>query len=235
MTLRIACADGRDRDRAIAAALSAVRRGDLVLLPMEGVYAIATDAFSRRGVAALREAKSYDAGVPLPVMVGARSTVTGIASGVCEQARILMDAFWPGALTLLLTPQRTLAWDLPMDVPLAVRMPLHPVALALLRQSGPLAVTAANLPGLTAPVDVDDALEQLGDTVALALDAGDLSGGERLPSTVVDVTGDRPRVVRSGAVSLADLRRACPDVEADEHDAPRRVSPLPGQPSEGDR
>ncbi len=234
MTLRIACADGRDRDRAVAAALSAVRRGDLVLLPMEGVYAVATDAFSRRGVAALRQVKVHDRSVPLPVMVGARSTVAGIASGVCEQARILMDAFWPGALTLLLTPQRTLAWDLPMDVPLAVRMPLHPVSLALLRQSGPLVVTSANLPGLAAPFDVDDALEQLGDAVALALDAGDLSGGERLPSTVVDATGAQPRVVRAGAVSLADLRRACPDVEAEVPDTPRRVSPSQGQPPEGD-
>ena len=81
MTLRIACADGRDRDRAVAAALAAVRRGDLVLLPTESVYAVATDAFSRRGVAALREVKGYDETVPLPVMVGARSTVTGIASG----------------------------------------------------------------------------------------------------------------------------------------------------------
>jgi tRNA A37 threonylcarbamoyladenosine synthetase subunit TsaC/SUA5/YrdC len=113
-------------------------------------------------------------------------------------------------------------------------MPLHPLALALLRQSGPLAVTAANLPGLAAPVDVDDALEQLGDRVALALDAGDLSDGDALPSTVVDVTSARPRVVRSGAVSLADLRRACPDVEADDPGLPRRVSPSPDPPLEGD-
>ena len=105
-----------------------------------------------------------------------------------------MDAFWPGALTLLLTPQRTLAWDLPMDAPLAVRMPLHPLALALLLKSGPLVVTSANLPGMSAPADVDDALEQLGDAVGVALDAGDLSDGEALPSTVVDVTGpDRAR------------------------------------------
>jgi L-threonylcarbamoyladenylate synthase len=219
VTQRIPCADGAHRARAVAAALSAVRRGDLVLIPTESVYAIATDAFSRRGVAAMREAKGYDESVPLPVMVGARATVAGIAARVPDDARALMDAFWPGSLTLLLKPQPTLAWDLPADAPLAVRMPLHPVALALLATSGPLVVTTANQPGMAAPVDVDDAVAQLGDAIGLALDAGDLSAAEPLPSTVVDVTGDQPRVVRIGAIPVERLRRVCPHVLADEGSA----------------
>jgi L-threonylcarbamoyladenylate synthase len=216
MTQRIDCADGAHRDRAVAAALAAVRRGDLVVLPTEAVYAIATDAFSRRGVDAIREVKGYDAHVPLPVMVGSRTTVPGIASRVSDDARALMDAFWPGPLTLLLAPQPTLAWDLPAGAPVAVRMPLHPVALALLAQSGPLVVTTANLPGLPAPTDADDAILQLGDHVALALDAGDLApvAGEDPPlaSTVVDVSGQQPTVVRIGAIGLDRLRRICPHV-----------------------
>ncbi|MBK9738606.1 MAG: threonylcarbamoyl-AMP synthase [Actinobacteria bacterium] len=219
MTLRILCADGTNRERAVAAGLAATRRGDLVLIPTETVYAIATDAFSRRGVSALREAKGYDDQVPLPVLVGARSTVPGVAARVGDDARALMDAFWPGLLTLLLPPQPTLAWDLPNGAPLAVRMPLHPVALALLAASGPLVVTTANLRGLPAPADVDDALAQLGDSVALALDAGDLTDESGLPSTVVDLTGDAPRVVRMGSVSLDALRGACPAV-LDEHGSP---------------
>lgn len=210
MTQRIDCADGAHRERAVAAALAAVRRGDLVLIPTESVYAIATDAFSRRGVVSLRAAKGYDDRVPLPVMVGARSTVAGIATGISDDARALMDAFWPGSLTLLLPAQSTLAWDLPHDAPLAIRMPLHPVALALLAATGPLVVTAANLPGMPAPSDVDDALEQLGDQVALALDAGDLTDESALPSTVIDVTGGTPRVIRVGAVSVSDIHRVCP-------------------------
>lgn len=215
MTQRIACADGAHRAQAVTAALAAVRRGDLVLIPTESVYAIATDAFSRRGVDALREVKGYDTEVPLPVMVGARSTVPGIAARVPDEARLLMEACWPGALTLLLTPQTTLAWDLPASAPLAVRMPLHPMALALLQRSGPLVVTTANLPGLPAPTDVDDALTQVGDAVALALDAGSLATEPTLPSTVVDVTGPVPRVVRQGAVPLETLLRACPTVLAE--------------------
>lgn len=219
MTLRIPCADGLNRDRAVATAMAAVRRGDLVLMPTESVYAIATDAFSRRGVGALRTAKGYDHLVPLSVMVGARSTVTGIAAGVSDQAKALMEAFWPGPLTLLLAPQPTLAWDLPGAAPLAVRMPLHPLALALLASSGPLVVTTANLPGMAAPTSVDDALEQLGDGVALALDAGDLAGDPALPSTVVDVTGTEPVVIRAGAVTQADIDRICPPARPDDGEA----------------
>lgn len=212
MTQRIDCADGHRREKSVAAALAAVRRGDLVLLPTESVYALATDAFSPRGVAALREAKGYDEHVPLPVMVGARATLAGVAARVPDDARVLIDAFWPGPLTVLLRPQPTLAWDLPFDAPLAVRMPLHPVALALLERSGPLVVTAANLPGMDAPSTVDDALAQVGEDVALALDAGPLTDDSGLPSTVVDITGERPRVAREGAVSVDALRRVCPHV-----------------------
>lgn len=215
MTQRIPCADGAHRARAVTAALAAVRRGDLVLVPTETVYAIATDAFSRRGVQSLREVKGYDAQVPLSVMVGSRSTVPGIAARVSDDARVLMEAFWPGALTLLLAPQPTLAWDLPAEAPLAVRMPLHPMALALLEQSGPLVVTTANLPGMPAPADVDDAVGQLGDAVALALDAGPLGAEPALPSTVVDASGPVPRVVRLGSIPLNQLRLACPHVLAE--------------------
>lgn len=210
MTQRIACADGVRRDQAVAAALAAVRRGDLVLIPTESAYALATDAFSARGVAKLRDAKDHDAHSPLPVMVGSRTTVGGIVRRVSDDARALMDAFWPGPVTLLMPPQPTLAWDLPADAPLGVRMPVHPLALALLGRSGPLVVTGANAPGMPAPRDVDAAIIQLGDAIDLALDAGTLDDG--LPSTIVDVTGDEPEVVRVGEVGWDRLREVCPHV-----------------------
>lgn len=219
MTQRIACADGSRRDPAITAARAAVRRGDLVIVPTESVYALATDAFSSRGVAAMREAKGYDRHDPLPVMVGSRATVSGIAARPSNDARALMEAFWPGPLTLLLTPQSTLAWDLPADAPLAVRMPLHPVMLALLAGSGPLIVTTANLPGLEAPTSVDEAVAQLGDAAALALDAGVLDAGTHLPSTIVDASVDPPRIVRQGALTHETLAALCPRVLPGDDDA----------------
>lgn len=212
MTQRILCADGAHRDQAVASALAALRRGDLVLLPTESVYAVAADAFSRRGVATLREAKGYEDDAPLPVMVGSRSTVPGIAARVSADADALMARCWPGALTLLLTPQPSLAWDLPADAALAVRMPLHPVALAVLQATGPLVVTAANLPGMAAPTDVDDALAQAGDVATLALDAGPLGEDPGVPSTIVDATASPPRIVRAGSVPLEVLRECCPSV-----------------------
>ena len=212
MTQRILCADGAHRDQAVASALAALRRGDLVLLPTESVYAVAADAFSRRGVATLREAKGYEDDAPLPVMVGSRSTVPGIAARVSADADALMARCWPGALTLLLTPQPSLAWDLPADAALAVRMPLHPVALAVLQATGPLVVTAANLPGMAAPTDVDDALAQAGDVATLSLDAGPLGEDPGVPSTIVDATASPPRIVRAGSVPLEVLRECCPSV-----------------------
>lgn len=221
MTQWIACADGAHRDRAVAAALAAVRRGDVVVLPTEHVYAVATDAFSARGIARLREAKAYESAAPIPVMVASRTTVPGIATHVTPAVTALMEAFWPGLLTVLLRPQPSLAWSLPADSPVGVRVPAHPIALALLARSGPLAVTTANLPGVPAPLDVDDALAQLGDHVALALDGGPLDpralgaapSDRPTVSTVVDATGQAPVIVREGAVSAAEIARVTGAVE----------------------
>lgn len=210
MTVRIPCADGAERERAVNAVLAAVRRGDLVIMPTETAYAVATDAFSDRGVTRLHEARGSDPALPVPVMVGRRPTVAGIAIRVSVDAERLMDAFWPGPLTLLLTPQPSLAWDHPEGVPVAVRMPIHPLTLAVLARTGPLAVTTANTPGLPAPLDVDDALLQLGDHVAVALDAGEVLDPGGLPSTVVDATGKAPVIVRIGALGVAEVTRVCP-------------------------
>lgn len=228
MTQTIACADGRDREHAVTVALAAVRRGDLVVVPTEGVYAIVTDAFSARGVARLREAKGYASDAPIPVFVGARATVGGVAAAISSQARDLMDAFWPGELTLLLRPQPTLAWDLPRGQSIAVRMPLHPLTLALLSRSGPLVGTSANAPGLPAPTTATDAVTQLGAAVSIALDAGALDAGDAdesssgrpgttgsTLSTIVDCTVNPIRVVRQGVVTVADIERVCPGVLAE--------------------
>lgn len=207
------------REQAVASARAALLRGDLVLLPTESVYAVAADAFSARGVTAVREMKGYWDDIPLPVMVGQRSTVPGIAARISDDARSLMEAFWPGPLTIMLTPQPSLAWNQPEGAPVAVRMPLHPLALAVLAATGPLVVTTASLPGLSAPLRADDALLQLGEEIALALDAGALDEEAGLPSTIVDATGTQVSVVRPGALDAAALRRVCPSVILGE-DAP---------------
>ncbi|MFA7323327.1 MAG: L-threonylcarbamoyladenylate synthase [Candidatus Nanopelagicales bacterium] len=209
--LTLSGAAGADRDRAVLVAVSAAKRGDLVLLPTESVYALATDPFSRRGVLAIREAKHQAENSPLPLMVPTAMTVSGIATGVTPLVQALMEAFWPGPLTLLLPPQPSLAWDLPSGLPVTVRMPLHPLTLAILDRTGPLVVTAANVPGLPAPVSIDAALEQLGECAAVAIDVGELEA-DALPSTVVDVTGGIPHVLRHGALSVTLLREVVPEI-----------------------
>jgi len=211
--LILSSATGTDRERAISAAVSAVKRGDLVLLPTESAYALVTDPFSSRGVAALRAAKGQAHDSPLSLMVPSAATVSGIASGVTAPVQALMQAFWPGALTLLLRPQPTLAWDLSPDLPIAVRMPLHPVMLAVLDKCGPLAVTTANAPGLPAPGSIQAVVDQLGECASLAIDAGELDVTQ-LPSTVLDMSGLDPLVVRQGSLSVVQLQQVAPGIPA---------------------
>lgn len=212
MTLRFDCTDDAERARGITAAVASIKRGDLVVLPTESVYAVATDGFSARGARAVREAKGQSAVTPLPIMIANITTVPGIAFNPSIAAMDLMHGFWPGALTVLVTPQPSLAWDHPAGAPLAVRIPLHPVTLEILRATGPMIVTGANAVGGAAALTVDDALEVLGETATIALDAGPLGADPvlSLPSTVVDATGEVPVLLREGAITLEQLRSVVP-------------------------
>jgi tRNA threonylcarbamoyl adenosine modification protein (Sua5/YciO/YrdC/YwlC family) len=214
VSLSFDMADAGHRRRGLDAATSAVRRGDLVVLPVDTVYAVVCDAFSDRGTGRLREAKGVGPEVPLQVLVGTPATIDGLGYGLSKAARDLAEAFWPGGLTLVVREQPSLTWDL-ADAAGAVglRMPLHPVALELLRATGPLAVSAASRAGSLPPGDVVAAGSQLGDAVAVYLD-----GGPTLPaaaSTIVDVTGPVPRLLRPGAVDVDTLRSICPDLACD--------------------
>ena len=200
----------RRRAEAIARAVTACKRGDVICLPTESVYALATDLFQRRGTQAIRAAKGQQSTTPLPVMVPNAATTNGIARAAGIDAARLMEAFWPGLLTLLLPAQPTLAWDNPIDAPVAVRMPVHPVTLEVLAGTGPLAVTAANRVGMPAPATLEQVQVTMGDEVFLGLDAGPVPDPEGLPSTVVDCTGVTPQLVREGAIDTQALLSVCP-------------------------
>lgn len=196
---------------AISAAVAALRRGELVVLPTDTVYGVAADAFDPAAVGRLLEAKGRGRDMPTPVLVPALRTLDGLVDDVPPVARELVEAFWPGALTLVLRHAATLAWDLgDTKGTVALRMPLDPVALAVLEQTGPLAVSSANRTGLRPPSDAAEAARQLGTAVAVYLDGG--PSGDPVASTILDLTGDVPRVVRQGAVPLADLRAVLPDL-----------------------
>jgi tRNA threonylcarbamoyl adenosine modification protein (Sua5/YciO/YrdC/YwlC family) len=203
---------GTDEERlaAIDAASRAVQRGGLVILPTDTVYGIGADAFDPAAVRALLAAKGRGREMPPPVLVSAASTLDALAVGVPAYARTLVEAFWPGPLTLVCHQQSSLQWDLgDTRGTVAVRMPDHPVARELLERTGPLAVSSANRTGMPAATDADQAEEMLGDDVDVIVDVGPVdeagTAGGGLASTIVDVTRTPGRVLRRGALSLADL------------------------------
>jgi len=198
------CADPEARLAGLAAAAGAVRSGRLVVLPTDTLYGLGADAFSSIAVRALLAAKGRGPDMPVPVLVGSWNTIDGLVTNVPAAARELLEAFWPGGLSLVLPHAPSLNWDLGITRgTVMLRMPLHPVALELLREIGPMAVSSANISGRPPATTVAEATDQLGSSVAVYLDGGPCRVG--VASTIVDLTGDEPRVLREGAVPVAEV------------------------------
>lgn len=207
------CRDPDERARGLRAAIDAVGRGDLVVLPTDTVYGVGADAFVPVAVRRLLAAKGRGRDMPPPVLIPSWRTLDGLVMDVPRMARELVEAFWPGGLTLVVEHAPSLSWDLgDTRGTVAVRMPLHPVSLEVLAETGPMAVSSANLSGLPPAATAAEARDQLGDAVEVYLEAGPSAG--RVPSTIVDLTGPAPRVLRAGAVSVEALREIIPDLVA---------------------
>jgi tRNA threonylcarbamoyl adenosine modification protein (Sua5/YciO/YrdC/YwlC family) len=192
------------RESAIEAASLAVQRGELIVLPTDTVYGVAADAFDPAAVSALLRAKGRGREMPPPVLVSAATTIDALAVRVPDYARTLVEKFWPGPLTIVCHQQSSLQWDLgDTRGTVAVRMPDHELAREILERTGPLAVSSANSTGSPAATDADEAERMLGESVAVLVDAGPSPGGQA--STIIDVTGERGRVLRRGALSLEEL------------------------------
>ncbi|WP_438353398.1 L-threonylcarbamoyladenylate synthase [Microbacterium sp. CJ88] len=213
--------DTRDEAQLLPAmrqARQAIGRGDLVVLPTDTVYGVAADAFNARAVQALLDAKGRGRQSPPPVLVAGVTTLRALVAEVPEPVERLVEAFWPGGLTIVLPAQPSLSWDLgETRGTVAVRMPDHRLALELLEDTGPLAVSSANLTGQAAAVRAIDARDMLGDSVAVYLDGGPSSRG--IASTIIDATSlvgaaEEPlvRVLREGAIDLSALRGVLGDL-----------------------
>jgi L-threonylcarbamoyladenylate synthase len=202
---RYDCSEPIERNRGIAEAAAAVRRGELVVLPTDTVYGIGCDAFTPAAVTALLEAKGRGRDMPPPVLVGTVRAASALMEDLGMHGQDLIDEFWPGALTIVCRANPNLAWDLgDTKGTVAVRMPLHDFTLQLLKETGPLAVSSANRSGEPAARDVADAEAQLGDAVAVYLDGGPAGEGEA--SSIVDLTGPVPRLLRAGAITEEQIR-----------------------------
>jgi tRNA threonylcarbamoyl adenosine modification protein (Sua5/YciO/YrdC/YwlC family) len=206
------CSRAEERETGLEEAAAAIRRGELVVMPTDTVYGVAADAFSPAAVETLLSAKGRNRMMPVPVLVASAEMLDALVEFLPDSGRALTDAFWPGALTVVVRHTPHLAWDLgETRGTVAVRMPNHELARELVTLTGPLAVSSANRSGYPAPATMLDARLQLGASVAVYLDGG--PSGETLPSTIVDVTSEQPRVLREGAISIERLREVDADIE----------------------
>jgi L-threonylcarbamoyladenylate synthase len=189
-------------------ALKALKNGDVIIYPTDTLYALGADIFNEEAVKRVFEIKHRPFSVPLPVAVASKKAIETIAS-LNENAHRIIDRFLPGTLTVLLKKKASV----PMIVTsgsetIAIRIPQQRIALRLLSEFGPLTATSANLHHEKTPGVIKDILMQLQTEVPVALDVGRLDAA---PSTIVDLTMQTPRVVRSGIISEQELLDAIVD------------------------
>lgn len=206
------CTDEDSRSAGLTAAREAIENSQCIVLPTDTVYGIGADAFSPVAVQTLLSAKGRGRELPPPVLIPSRDTVPGLAMDVPSYANRLMDAFWPGGLTLIFRAQPSLSWDLgETNGTVGLRVPDDEIARELLTATGPLAVSSANKTGKPAATTITEAGFALGGFVEVFLDGGPRSETE--PSTILDCTKADPVVLREGSVSLDALREVLGPVE----------------------
>ena len=209
-------------------ARAAIGRGELVVIPTDTVYGVAADAFSPAAVQRLLDAKGRGRQSPPPVLVPGIPTLAALAETVPDEVDALVKAFWPGGLTVVLPASPSLVWDLgETKGTVALRMPDNTIALELLSETGPLAVSSANLTGRPAARTAAEAEGMLGESISVYLDGGEAGSaydrveGKDSSSTIVDATALAAgvgglRILRHGVISADRLR----EVVGDALDAP---------------
>jgi len=222
MSTRYDCRDPQERTAGIDAAVAAARAGELIVLPTDTVYGIGADAFIPAAVTTMLAAKGRGRNMPPPVLVGTARAAAALVDDLGAFGQDLIDEFWPGALTLVFRASPTLMWDLgDTKGTVALRMPLHAVALDILRRTGPLTTSSANRTGQSAATTADEAQQQLGEAVSVYLDDG--PSPSQVPSTILDLTGPIPALLRAGAIST-DRLRAVASVIADDDNAAQEAA-----------
>lgn len=198
------CSSAENRSIGIKAAVNAVKSSRLVVLPTDTLYGLGADAFDNDAVARLLKTKKRGPDMPVPVLVGSWDTARGLVHSYDAQLRTLIEAFWPGALSIVVPQAPSLMWNLgDTRGTVMLRMPLHPVAIELLRETGPMAVSSANISGQPPATTAAMAKEQLGTAVSAYLDGGECTEG--VASSIIDLSGPAPKLLREGGISAEQI------------------------------
>lgn len=187
----------------ISRALEILRKGGIVAFPTDTVYGLGALAFDNAAIESIYTAKDRPLEKAIPILIGDLSDLDRIGSDIPEMALRFAERFWPGPLTCVIPKKSTLPPAVSATSTVAVRIPNHPDALALLRAAGPMAVTSANISGAQNPLTAQDVYEQLHGRIPIILDGGKTPGG--IPSTLVDCTGEKPVILREGPITLENL------------------------------
>ena len=193
------CLNPQERAEGLAAAAEALRSGENVVLPTDTVYGIGADAFNPAAVDKLLATKRRGPDMPVPVLVGSWTTIQGLVREFSDTAATLVETFWPGGLSIVVPEAPSLPWNLgDTRGTVLLRMPNQPLAIELLREVGPMAVSSANISGHAPAVKIHEARQQFGAAVPVYLDGGEAEVGQ--PSTIIDISRGRPVILRAGAV-----------------------------------
>jgi L-threonylcarbamoyladenylate synthase len=194
-----------EHPEAIQRAVDIIQRGEPIAFPTDTVYGLGVDAFDAASIKKLFLVKERAASRAIPILLGDIDHLSWVTAEMSYLALRLAEVFWPGPLTLVVPRHMSIPTIISLDETVGVRMPNHPVALTLLRQTGPLAVTSANISGAPSTRTAQAVQEQLDGRIPLILDGGRTPGG--IPSTVVACTGEEPLILRDGPISIDDISK----------------------------
>jgi L-threonylcarbamoyladenylate synthase len=192
-----------DEPEALATAIDILTSGGLVAFPTDTVYGLAALAFDENAVSRLYEVKERGMDKAIPLLIGDFSHLERVSAGVNPASKKLAKHFWPGPLTLVLPRHPSIPEAVTSLTTVGVRMPNFGPTQELLRLTGPLAVTSANISGVGSPSTAPGVQAQLGGRIPLILDGGVTPGG--MPSTIVDCTRGQPIIMREGPISLDQI------------------------------
>ena len=189
----------------IEAAAELLKKGGVVAFPTDTVYGLGGSPFCRNAVDRIYQIKQRLRHMPFPILLADKEQLSEVVDSVPEIARLLMKQFWPGGLTLIFARRPSFpASGMDGEKNVAVRIPAHEVTLALIRESGvPVIGTSANISKLPSALTAPEVDAQLGSVVDMIIDGGPCPGG--IESTVVDITGEAPLILRRGAVPESEI------------------------------